>query len=321
MIRLLPIEAATYVRSPLHAEDRFWPETNCYVDLWIELLNGLGLDPVPALGFTLSVDFEGDQWQFFKFPLEDLREFFGIDAAEMNPWRGVEYHVEEQLLNGRLLTVEVDAWYLPDTAGVSYRREHVKSSIVPNMLDREGHRLGYFHGSSYYELEGDDYTGIFRHDIDDPNVLPPYVELVKLDGLRRPPPDEVLRHSVRLVESHLRRRPTTNPVFRFRKRFEQDLAWVRGEDLTMFHLYSFATLRQFGACCELSASLCSWLADRGEPVSEAAVSFSEIASQAKAAQFKLARLASGRDVDLDPLLEDIEQRWEAAFAIVGQRYG
>ena len=31
----------------LHAPERNWPETNCYVDVWVELLHDLGLDPVP----------------------------------------------------------------------------------------------------------------------------------------------------------------------------------------------------------------------------------------------------------------------------------
>ena len=49
--------------------ERAWAETNCYVDLWVELLHALGHDPIAALPFTLAIDFEGDQWTFFKFPL------------------------------------------------------------------------------------------------------------------------------------------------------------------------------------------------------------------------------------------------------------
>ena len=33
----------TYRRHAIHGEDRIWAETNCYVDLWIELLHALGL--------------------------------------------------------------------------------------------------------------------------------------------------------------------------------------------------------------------------------------------------------------------------------------
>src|SRR5579872_3381278 len=97
MTALLPLDAASYQANALHDAERVWSESNCYVDLWIEVLHALDLDPVPALAFTLSVDFEGDQWQFFKFPLEDLRALYGLDVAEMNPWRGVEHHIEEQL--------------------------------------------------------------------------------------------------------------------------------------------------------------------------------------------------------------------------------
>ena len=34
--------AGPYVPHPLHDSGRDWPETNCYVDLWIELLHGRG---------------------------------------------------------------------------------------------------------------------------------------------------------------------------------------------------------------------------------------------------------------------------------------
>ena len=51
------------------------------MDVWIEVLHALGLDPVAASAFTLSCDFEGDQWTFFKYPPEDLRALFGIEAV------------------------------------------------------------------------------------------------------------------------------------------------------------------------------------------------------------------------------------------------
>ena len=69
--RLLPIEPPPPAHS-LHRSDRCWTETNCYVDVWIEVLHALGLDPTAAGAFTLSTDFEGDQWTFFKFPPEDF---------------------------------------------------------------------------------------------------------------------------------------------------------------------------------------------------------------------------------------------------------
>ena len=109
-----------------------WTETNCYVDVWIEVLHALGLDPVAAAAFTLSCDFEGDQWTFFKFPPEDLRTLFGLEVAELNVWRPVVDHVDEQLGLGRLCTVEVDSWFLPDTRGVSYGIDHVKTHHRPD---------------------------------------------------------------------------------------------------------------------------------------------------------------------------------------------
>ena len=59
------LDAARYQRHALHGQERDWPEKNCYIDLWIELLGVLGLDPVALLGHTLAIDFVGDQWTFF----------------------------------------------------------------------------------------------------------------------------------------------------------------------------------------------------------------------------------------------------------------
>ena len=62
--------ARDFVPHPLHAPDRTWAETNCYIDLWIELLHGLGRDPVPAGACALSADHLGDQWEFLKYQPE-----------------------------------------------------------------------------------------------------------------------------------------------------------------------------------------------------------------------------------------------------------
>ncbi|HHV70630.1 MAG TPA: DUF1839 family protein, partial [Ochrobactrum intermedium] len=72
-----------YTPHALHAQTRIWPETNCYVDLWIEVLATLGVAPEAMLGFTLTQDFEGDQFTFFKVPLEDLEALYGVRATEL----------------------------------------------------------------------------------------------------------------------------------------------------------------------------------------------------------------------------------------------
>ena len=38
------LDAASYARHATHAETCAWPEKNCYVDLWIELVHALGLE-------------------------------------------------------------------------------------------------------------------------------------------------------------------------------------------------------------------------------------------------------------------------------------
>lgn len=312
MTRRLPLQAAGYVRHPLHETERIWTETNCYVDLWVELLHALGLDPVAGCAFTLATDFEGDQWGFFKFPPEDLRRLYGVEVQEMNVWRPLLEHAVEQLELGRLLTVEVDAWYLPDTAGVSYRSQHTKTTIVPNEIDVTRRRLGYFHNASYFELEGDDFDGALRVGAA-PESLVPYVELVKLERLHETSPEDVRA----LAAEHLARRPADNPMTRFRKRLEQDLPLLAERDLAWFHEYAFGTARQCGANFELAATFVDWL---GGP-DPATQGFRRIAESAKALQFSLARAARGRSVDIISVLTDMERDWDDAMAALDADHG
>jgi len=320
--RLLALDVVGFVPHPLHATERIWTETNCYVDVWIEVLHALGLDPVAAAAFTLSCDFEGDQWTFFKYPPEDLRRLFGIEVAELNVWRPVVDHVEEQLALGHLCTVEVDAWFLPDTRGVSYRDDHVKTTIVPIALDRVARRLDYFHNAGLFTLAEDDFDGIFHLDGPvDPTVLAPYVETVRLDRLRLHDPD-LVAGVVALTREHLARRPADNPITRMAARMEADLPWLAEHGIDAFHLYAFGLCRQCGASTELAATFVDWLNSFDRPGTEAAAAgLREVAEGAKGLQFVLARAARGRRVDLGGVLDGMAASWDGAMSVLGDRYG
>jgi len=322
-LQVFSLDADDYRPHPLHAGDRSWTETNCWLDMMIEVLHALDLDPVAASAFTLSTDFEGEQWTLFKFPPEDLRALFGLEVAEMYVWRPAVDHVEEQLALGRLCSVEVDAWYLPDTAGVTYHVDHVKTGIVPQMIDREAKRLGYFHNAGYFELAGEDFDGLFylagnAH----PLVLPPYMETIKLDRINRVDDEELLGRVTVLTKDHLARRAMTNPMERFRKRLEADLPWLAASGDAAFHPYAFATCRQLGATAELAGSFVEWLDKRGaDGLGGAAAHFHSVAESAKALQFALARVARGRRVELEAPLDEMGRAWEAAMRTLVERYG
>jgi hypothetical protein len=134
-----------------------WPEKNCYIDLWTGLVRSLDLEPLAMLGHTIAVDFEGDQWTFFKPPHAELRELYGIDVQELTVWRPLADHVVEHLAAGKLVSTEADAFWLPDTAGTDYRSKHTKTTILIDRIDTNAKRIGYFHNAGYFELQGEDY--------------------------------------------------------------------------------------------------------------------------------------------------------------------
>ena len=318
------LDPATYVRHELHVAENAWNEKNCYIDVWIEVLHALGLDPIACLPFVLAVDFEGDQWTFFKPPHEDLVTMYGIDVQELNVWRPLVEHVVQHLGDGKVVLTEASSFWLPDTQGTDYRTNHVKTTIGIQEIDVDAQVLGYFHNSGYHRLSGEDFVATFRIGAaPDPTFLPLFAEFVRL-GHRVRLDDAVLtRRSVELLAKHVARRPKGNPATRFRARFPKDVEWMQREGLAAYHAHAFAHVRQLGAAFELGATYMRWLERRGEKDLEPiAVHFDAISTNAKSLILKTARAVHAkREVDFSPILGAIEEAWAAGTGALASRYG
>jgi len=315
----------SYAAHRLHAGERIWPEANCYVDLWIELLHDRGLEPLAATAFALTADFEGDQWTFFKPPLADLGVLYGVEIEELNVWRSLVDHLAVQLARGRNVIVEVDSYFLPDTAGTTYHEAHGKTALAVREIDVAAQTLAYFHGAGLHRLSGADFPGAFR--LADP-ALPPYVELVKW---RRAPLTGAARADAAwaLMRAHTRRIPDDNPVAALQARFAADVTWLHGEPPASFHAYAFAMLRPLGAAAELAALGLQWLAGEGAPpsgvdgaaVATAATELLGLAAAAKTLQFKLARAVNGKRALDGAALQPLVDGWARAIAALRSTLG
>jgi Domain of unknown function (DUF1839) len=316
-LSLLSLDAASYQSHALHRGERAWLETNCYVDLWIEVLHAHGLDPHAGLGFTVAADFEGDQWLFFKQPTHDLALLYGVDVQELNIWRSLAEHVTMQLSRGRLVLVEVDAFHLPDTAGVSYRSVHTKTTIGIESFDAQQRTLCYFHNAGYFALAGEDFDALFgppsRAD-----ALVPYTEFARIERERALSGEALVEAARSLLRKHIARMPAHDPIAAFRERFEVDLAWLSEQPQATFHVYAFSTLRQLGACYELAGSHLRWLGERGHgsdtpALTAAADAFDALGSEAKTLQFKAARaVVLKKPVAFAPMFEVMHKAFAAA---------
>ncbi|MDO1584822.1 DUF1839 family protein [Rhizobium oryzicola] len=313
-----------YAPHALHSEERIWPETNCYVDLWIEVLAAHGVAPEAMLGFTLTQDFEGDQFTFFKVPLEDLEALYGIRVTELAIFDRVEEHVSVQITRERLCLVEMDSYFMPDTRGVAYRLEHGKTTVAINRLDLAAREMDYFHNGGFFHVSGEDFDGLFQLNAA-PDALPflPYTEFAKFPAVAAGLDHQRMVAETLLLQ-HFKRRPTENPVRAFAEVFVDQARVISERDFAFFHKYAFNTLRQMGANFELLSSHLIWLgpADRFAKASSHAL---QIAETAKSAQFQLARALTRKKFDalttaLDPAIAAWDQLiLELAADLEGQR--
>ena len=316
LISLSGREPDGYAAHPLHDTARSYLETNCYTDVIVELLHACGYEPLAAFGHLVRMDFEGDQWTFFKPPPDDLETLFGVDIHEMQPYRPLPVQIAEQIARGRTLIVELDSWFMPDTASTSYRSEHVKTSVAADAIDPEGERLHYFHNAGLHALAGEDYRGIFRIGADDDTVLPPYTELVRFDAGDRLEGAALRDAAAVILRRHLARRPQTNPFVRFGAQLRDVLPALLAGELAEYHAYAFATVRMAGAAFEILGDHAGWLlGPEASPVRDAA---GVIVDGCKALSFRLARR---RAFDPAATIENLAGAWDGVIDGLAARAG
>lgn len=314
-VQVIPgLDAARHQRHALHAPEGDWPEKNCYIDLWIELLAALKLEPLALLGHTIAVDFLGDQWTFFKPTGWELRELYGIDVQEMTVYRPLEEHCIEHLAGGRLVATEADAFWLPDTEATDYRTKHTKTTIVVAEIDAQAQRLAYFHNAGYFEAKGEDYLRLVR-----PGgcELPLLAELIRIDRRCARPKGELAEIAMGLVGHHFQFKPHDNPFTRFTPRFARELALMHERGAGYYHEWAFASLRQAGAAFELAAAHVEWLGRCGHDFDGAEQHFRAISATCKSLILKGARVAhKGKPFDPAPAMESAAQAWDRAMEAI-----
>lgn len=285
-----------------------WPEKNCYIDLWIGLLRSLAMEPLAMLGHTVAVDFEGDQWTFFKPPHAELRELYGIEVQELTVWRPLADHLVEHLAAGKLVSTEADAFWLPDTAGTDYRGKHTKTTILVDAIDPRARRLSYFHNAGHFELQGEDYEELLK-----PGLLPLFAELVRIDRKVGRGEDDLKERALRLLRTHYDWRPARNPFIAFGERFAQDMPAMREAGLAHYHAWAFASIRQAGAAFELAAAHTQWLG-----FDQPAAQFREISAANKSLILKGARAAAtGKPFDAREAVSAMALAWGEGMARLG----
>ncbi len=312
-VSLWGIEIARYQQHPLHAAGRTYLETNCYADVLIELLHARGDEPLALFGFIVRMDWEGDQFTYFKPPYADLDRLFGVDVHEMLPYRSLPEHIEAQLALGRTVLVEIDAWYLPDTAATSYRREHLKTTVAPETIDRGAERMRYFHNAGFFELQGEDYRGAFRllsHFTDD--VMEPFVEVVRFDAASRLTGEDLRAAALEVLAGHYARRPARNPFLTWGECLRDDLPRLLEGASEDYHAYAFVTVRMVGSAFELCADHVDWVL--GADGAEAAAALRRIVEGSKTVSFRLARR---RAFDPEPALAALAEAWDEGMAALG----
>lgn len=307
------LDASTCTRHALHADERVWLEKNCYIDIWIELLHALRLEPRAMLGVAVALEFVGDQWTFLKPSHAALWSLYGIDVQEMTCWKPLLEHAREQLAAGRLVCTEADAWWLPDAAGTDYRRQHTKSSIIIDAIDFEAGRLGYFHNAGYYSLDGEDFTRMFRVGAAaDPAFLPLFAEWVAIDRRHELPLPQLAARAHAELTTQIVRMPADNPVTRFAARYLDEAPAMQQQGLAHYHAWAFANTRQLGASMELAQSHLDWLAAAGMPVhAEAGQAAGRLAATCKTLILKGARsAATGKTQGLAEILGQMALDWQ-----------
>jgi hypothetical protein len=300
MTSLFGLDPSTYQRHPVHRPEFGYPDTNCWTDVVIEVLHASGNEPLAALGCTLALDHEGDQFTFFKPRQDELEALYGIAMYELQIYRPMFQHVAQQLELGRALLFEVDGWWLPDTAGASYHLEHGKTSVVVDSFTED--RLVYFHNGGVHELSGDDLAALQAG-----GVLPGYAEVVRFDAGPRLEGEDLRVTARELLRDNLLRRPAVSPFTGFAGQLDRELDEVLAMEMPDLHTFAFATTRMAGSAAALAAAHVRWtLPSEGDAAAEV---LERVGSTTRTLMMRLMRR---KPFDPMPLIGTLTADWAEA---------
>ena len=269
LVSLFGHDPATYRPHAIHTGERTYLETNCFTDIISELLHARGDEPVASFGSFVRMDFENDQWTFFK-----PRPGHGAAVRRRHPRDPavprIPHQVAEQLALGRTMTIELDGWYLPDTAATSYGTGHVKTGVIAEAIDLAGNGSAT---TTTRPSTSSRATTSGRLPNRGGVVAGRPAAVHRADPVRRRPghPRPELHEVARgLLRGHLDRVPPGNPFDRFADRLSADLPSLLAGDAALYHAFTFATFRMAGAGFELLASHAEWLlGERAGPATDA----------------------------------------------------
>jgi hypothetical protein len=136
--------------------------------------------------------------------------------------------------------------------------------------------------------------------------MPLFAELVKVDRIVRRDRSELVARSREALKLHLARRPATDPVAKFRARWERDLPWLTERGLGFYHAWAFGTIRQLGAAAELASLYATWAFGDDS----AAEAFAQVSQAAKTMILKAARAVNAkRALDAAPIFDAMQSGW------------
>ena len=155
---------------------------------------------------------------------------------------------------GRTLIVELDSWYLPDTAATSYRAEHVKTSVAAEAIDLDARAAALLPRARPLRARR---RGLPRRLPPRPSVLRGRAAaLHRARALRRRRrarrATSCARPRATLLRGHLARRPASEPVRALRRAARARPAALLEGDASDYHAYAFATVRMAGSAFEVA---------------------------------------------------------------------
>ena len=242
----------------------------------------------------------------FKFPHEDLRDALRASrSTSSTSGARSSTHVAEQLALGHLVTIDVDAWFLPDTRGDHVprrapedddRRADDRSRRAPARLLPQRRRTTSSTATTSTACSA---SG-------SPRARRRAAAVRRDDSLRRwsrprrgrAAPSTVVALAARAPRS---RAPTTNPLVRMRKQIQSDMSWLGPAatcavpPLRVRHVPPVRRERRARGRVRRMARR----ARRRWPRRRDRGSAATLATGCKALEFGLARVVRGRTVDLD----------------------